>query len=591
MSERMKRIPVGALRRLTALLLVLLLTIPACAPAEEEDEWDDAGWDEEDWDEEDWDEEDDEDWENWEPDDWESFWEEEGFFDFCGVEDGTLTIFEGVTSIGMDWHSGEGSDEAADPGPGLQFDRSYSPVFRRVVLPSTLRRIDSEAFISYHFETFTISDSLEALAEDAFVHCTFDVLRIESAMPVETVLDSLYDCSVIAFEVPEDHPLLRSVDGVLFSKDGKTLLSYPGGRTDTHYDVPAGVERIANIHNESLQTVSLPIGLRSVDDFAFSFCTRLQAIALPLTVRELGHDVFYCCVSLETVSLPDGLTAERDEDGRYAEYYADDALFRGDNGDTLGGSRSAGEIDAPGRLSAGAGASPMIVWDLAKRTSSTQRLISIYDTADAADSYRFYRSGKTVLMGDFRNGRVALYEPLGGTYIAEDRYGDIIGWVDIADVEYLQPESLFPYASVRPRPVMKVWWNHLPDYDTWTPWETVIPTEGREYKATLFGAFVRFSDPATRAVFGCAIQDADLTRVPDGTDNVYGIVFNPAFMEDVPLRAEPDGREAKMLCGGTQVEILEEEDGWVLVSDGTDTGWVKQDHVRAVPEEQEDDES
>ncbi|MBR4458089.1 MAG: leucine-rich repeat protein [Clostridia bacterium] len=575
MSERMKRIPVGALRRLTALLLVLLLAIPACAPAEEEDDWDEAGWDEEDWDEED-----DEDWENWEPDDWESFWEEEGFFDFCGVEDGTLTIFEGVTSIGMDWHSGEGSDEAADPGPGLQLDRSFSPVFRRVVLPSTLRRIDSEAFISYHFETFTISDSLEALAEDAFVHCTFDVLRIESAMPVETVLDSLYDCSVIAFEVPEDHPLLRSVDGVLFSKDGKTLLSYPGGRTDTHYDVPAGVERIANIHNESLQTVSLPIGLRSVDDFAFSFCTRLQAIALPLTVRELGRDVFYCCVSLETVSLPDGLTAERDEDGRDAEYYADDALFRGDNGDTLGGARSEGRIAAPGRLYAEPSAVP-----------GRQALVRVYDTADGQGAPRWYRSGKTVWMGRYQNGRVALYEPLGGTYTGSDGWGAVLGWTDIANVRYLNPQTLFTYAEVRPRGTMNVWWNHLPDYAYWTPWETVLPQDGRTCKATLFGAYVRFDDPKSHAVFGCAIQDADLTRVPDGTDNVYGIVFNPAFMEDVPLRAEPDGGEAKMLCGGTQVEILAEEGGWVQVTDGTDTGWVKQDHVRVIPEEQEDDES
>ena len=67
----------------------------------------------------------------------------------------------------------------------------------------------------------------------------------------------------------------------------------------------------------------------------FSDCTRLQSIALPLTVREIGEDIFHNCVSLELVSLPEGLEAERNENKWWVEYYPDDAIFRGDNGDTL----------------------------------------------------------------------------------------------------------------------------------------------------------------------------------------------------------------------------------------------------------------
>ena len=558
------------MKRLLTVLLALLL-LPAAVLGEESEEaegYNDLYW-----------------WED--PD---ATWAELARSGVAGVEGDTLVISEGVTVLG--WV--EESDFLFEGQPyeegkwqdGPQFDRSYDETdFSKASLPSTLRCIGGEAFIGHDFETFTIPDGLELLADGAFMYCDFDVLRIESTLPVEVILGSLYDCTVMAYEVPADHPSLRSVDGVLFSKDGKTLIDYPDGRQDTHYDVPAGVERIRSIENEALQTVSLPIGLQTLEDFCFAGCTHLQAIALPLTVREIGHNVFYDCVSLELVSLPEGLTADRNENRSWTEYYADDALFRGDNGDTIAGAGSVGRVNAPGRLFTADGKETYtLTWDGAKK----ETLVNIYETADAASARSWYRQGKTVYMGLYQNGRVALYEPLGGIYSGTGGYGTILGWADIADVRYLRPEALFAYAAVRPRSPMPVWWNHLPDYASWTPWETVIPLDGRTYKSTLFGAFVRFEDPESHAIFCCAIQDADLTRVADDTDNVYGIVYNADFMADIPLTEAPDAEVLTELTGGTQVRILDEDGGWVLVTDGEDTGWVRQDHVRIVPEEQEE---
>ncbi len=562
------------LQRVLILMMLLLLLCPVSSLAEEEPE------EEEDW------------WE--ESADWRGDWEEMGLFQYADLQGDTLVILDGVTTLGWveeeEWAFEGQPYSEGELKDGPQFDRSFDGKnFRKVSLPDTLRCLGGETFIAHDFEMFTLPDSLELIADGAFVYCDFDVLRIESTLPAEVILGGLYDCSVAAYEVPEDHPLYRSVDGVLFSRDGKTLISYPNGRRDTHYDVPPGVERISDLHSDYLQTVSLPIGLKTVDDYGFSGCSRLQAVSLPLTVQKLGKNVFYGCVSLELVSLPEGLEADKDLDKRYMVYYPDDALYRGDNGDTLAGTKSTGRVNAPGRLFS-PDPKESYVFDFSTRGARKQSLIPVYDTADAANAYRWYRQGKTVYMGAFENGRVALYEPLGGTYTAADGHGSILGWVRITDVAYLSPETLFEYAEVKPRSPMPVWWNHLPDYDFWTPWETVIPLEERNYKPTLFGAFVRFDDPVTHAVFGCAIQDAELTRVPDGTDQVYGIVFNPAFLEDIPLWTEPGGAELKTLVGGIQIRILAEKDGWVQITDGTDTGWVEQDYVRVVPAKQEDEE-
>ena len=550
------------MKRILLPLLILLL-IPICVWSEETDDWEDG-----------------DDW------DWRAEWEEYGYFDFCDVQDDTLIIFEGVEALGdartYSWDEEMNEDIEVEPKfeDGPRFDwSSDGGAFHRVSLPSTLRYIGMESFCGYDFEAFTLPAQLEVLEFDAFYGCSFGVLRIETTLPAADILDSVYDCYVSAYEVPEDHPLYKTIDGVLFSKDGKTLLAYPDSRKAEHYDVPAGVERIEDMHNEYLKTISLPIGLKSVADYGFGGCTRLQSIALPLTVTEIGEEIFSGCLSLELVSLPEGLEAEKDESGYWVEYYPDDAIFRGDNGDTLGGARSEGRVSAPGRVFNHQAENGTYWYE--------KNYTQIYDTADTPGSYRFYRNGKIVYMGRYENGRVALYEPLGGNYTGYGGYGNIIGWADLADVQYLQAETLFTYADVQPRSTMFVWWNHLPDYDYWTPWETVIPLEGRTYEATLFGPYVRFGDSASHAVFACAIQDVDITRKPDGSGNVYGIVYNAEFLEDIPMLEGRDREALKTLAGGTQVQILDEKEGWYHVTDGKDTGWVEKNHVKIIPEEGE----
>ena len=279
------------------------------------------------------------------PYDWRADWEESGYDQYADVQDNTLIVFEGVTALGearkYRWDSELGTDVKIEPKfeSGPLFDGCIlddrPPL--QVSLPSTLRYLGMQAFYFFHFTFFTLPEQLEVLESNAFVYCHFDVFRIESTLPAQDIVYSFYDCTIDAYEVPEDHPLYQAIDGVLFSKDGKTLLAYPGGRMDEHYDVPAGVEHIwpYAFGTDYLKTISLPIGLKTIGNGAFSDCGRLQSIAIPLTVTEIGDYAFWGCVSLELVSLPNGLTINKDINPRHAQYYTDDFIYRGDNGDTL----------------------------------------------------------------------------------------------------------------------------------------------------------------------------------------------------------------------------------------------------------------
>ena len=280
------------------------------------------------------------------PYDWRADWEESGYDQYADVQDNTLIVFEGVTALSQASHSTwdpisrefvKTKPKFLENGPRFEDMMFGDHPPHQVSLPSTLRYLGIESFCLFDFTSFTLPEQLEVLESDAFVYCHFDVFRIESTLPAQDILYSFYDCTIDAYEVPEDHPLYQAIDGVLFSKDGKTLLAYPNGRTDEHYDVPAGVEHIVRnaFGTNYLKTISLPIGLKTIADAAFAGCGRLQSIAVPLTVTEIGKDAFWCCVSLELVSLPDGLTINKDINSKYVQYYTDDFLYRGDNGDTL----------------------------------------------------------------------------------------------------------------------------------------------------------------------------------------------------------------------------------------------------------------
>lgn len=59
----------------------------------------------------------------------------------------------------------------------------------------------------------------------------------------------------------------------------------------------------------NLESITLPDGLKSIDDYAFSQCTNLESITLPDGLKSIKNQAFWNCTSLESISLPDSVTA------------------------------------------------------------------------------------------------------------------------------------------------------------------------------------------------------------------------------------------------------------------------------------------
>ena len=109
-----------------------------------------------------------------------------------------------------------------------------------------------------------------------------------------------------AITVAEGSKSFSAEDGVLYTADGKTLVYYPAGKTDTEFTVPDSVTEIcANAFNYSvyLQKVTLGSGVQEVKDYTFFGCLALTELRLGSSVNQITAMAAYGSDLLTTYTV------------------------------------------------------------------------------------------------------------------------------------------------------------------------------------------------------------------------------------------------------------------------------------------------
>ncbi len=159
----------------------------------------------------------------------------------------------------------------------------------------------------------TIPDSVETIGNRAFYNCdSLETVSIGTGM--QSVGDYAFSVcpSLEAFSVADGNTSFSDIDGMLFNKDGTSLLAYAGGAQAV---LPEGTETIgkaAFFGNSSLEDIDLS-SVSSIGDYAFSACFKLPSVILPDSIASLGKGSFMNCTQLSKVTLGSGITAIPDD--------------------------------------------------------------------------------------------------------------------------------------------------------------------------------------------------------------------------------------------------------------------------------------
>lgn len=109
-----------------------------------------------------------------------------------------------------------------------------------------------------------------------------------------------------AIYVDEANPYFCDIDGVLYSKDMKTMYLYPTYHISHLQDtgvVPVGFYD----DGKNLETFEIPEGVERVASGCFYKTWGIREITLPSTIKSIGEMAFFKCQSLGLINLPDGL--------------------------------------------------------------------------------------------------------------------------------------------------------------------------------------------------------------------------------------------------------------------------------------------
>ncbi len=201
---------------------------------------------------------------------------------------------------------------------------AYCNDLSKITIPEGIKEIGDYAFGYTALEEIKIPESCIRLGYD-ILYGTY-ITEMHIPKNVEEIDSLYYMPGLKKITVSSDNQEYTAVDGVLYSKDMKTMIKYPIMKEDTSFNVPNGVKIIsyyAFSNNSNLKTliisdsvetiensafsftsiVEVKIGknVENIDSGAFEYCTNLKYIEIPESVEKLESYIFYGCGDIDVV--------------------------------------------------------------------------------------------------------------------------------------------------------------------------------------------------------------------------------------------------------------------------------------------------
>lgn len=228
-------------------------------------------------------------------------------------------------------------------------------------IPSTYKgkpvvEIQDGALTNPSLKTIVIPDSIEIIGKSPF-NTALETLIIGKGL--KTIADSSFK-GIMEYGKPstitvsEENPYFKVVDGIMYSKDGKTLVKYPATREGTeliidsnveriwsyafeyakylksvvipnsvtdlmHYafcfssitsvDIGLGVETISQyaFSNSDLTSVKLEGNIKTIEEGAFMACDEMKVVTFGSKLITIGNQSFYDCIKISEIIIPDNV--------------------------------------------------------------------------------------------------------------------------------------------------------------------------------------------------------------------------------------------------------------------------------------------
>lgn len=182
-----------------------------------------------------------------------------------------------------------------------------------VTFPNTLTSLGNMAFSSTGLKDITLPEGIVSIGDFTFSYChSLTSVVIPNSLSSVGVNPFLYCPYINAFSISPDHSTFMTVDGMLFDRATKTIISCPPASAIGEFVVPDGTAAIgetAFAYCSGITSIVMPEGLTYIGKQAFSGCAFLTDIVFPDSLVSIDSAAFEDCRALKSISFGSGLTS------------------------------------------------------------------------------------------------------------------------------------------------------------------------------------------------------------------------------------------------------------------------------------------
>lgn len=199
---------------------------------------------------------------------------------------------------------------------------------QEVEIAPSVTTIGKGAFANAGIHTIRGMDGVLTIGDYAFQGCSFTSVSLPAGaitigkyiffrcnqLTSITVPARVRELGSIAYQCPKltsitvnaSNASYASVDGILYSKDKKTLIAVPAGKSMTSFTIPSTVSKIqdyAFFGQSTLQSISIPASVKEIGEYAFHSTKQLKSLTIPETVTSVGVGICWNSTGLETLNF------------------------------------------------------------------------------------------------------------------------------------------------------------------------------------------------------------------------------------------------------------------------------------------------
>lgn len=187
---------------------------------------------------------------------------------------------------------------------------------KKIVIPGNVKELKEWTLSGCVVEKVIISEGVTKIGSESFWDIICDTIEIPAS--VTLIENFAFAFSTVSnIKGSSENQYYKDIDGVLFTRDGTTLVRYPSAKSGIEYTIPDSVTQIRNgafSYNKNIQKVFIPQSVTSIGAFAFNRCENLEFVNIPENIKILEECTFQLCKSLKSIYIPDSVEVI----GRYA---------------------------------------------------------------------------------------------------------------------------------------------------------------------------------------------------------------------------------------------------------------------------------